>query len=87
MEERKIVYGIKYYIKELYTEFDIFETREEADAFLNDELNDNIIPLTLMKGSVNINAIYRDENNKLQYFDDLMIFDRIKTIKNNLYNK
>ncbi|BDB57062.1 hypothetical protein [Flavobacterium ammonificans] len=81
MEETKIVYGVKYYIKEVGTEFDIFETQQEADAFLENKTYDNIIPLKLVKGSVNKNAIFKDEHNELKYSDELMVFKSLEIIK------
>jgi len=79
--ETKIIYGVKYYIKEIGTEFDIFETQKEAEDFWTNKSYDNIVPLKLVKGLVNRKAIFKNKNKKLEYSDNLMIFKSIEIIR------
>lgn len=77
----KIVYGVKYYIKDIETEFDIFETQQQAESFWNNKSYNNIIPIKLVKGSVNTSAIFKNENQELKYYDDKLNFKSIEVIK------
>lgn len=79
--ETIIVFGVKYYIKEVGTEFDIFETLNEAENFWTNKSYDNIIPLKIVKGLVNLNSIFKNESQELKYSDDLMSFKSIEIIK------
>lgn len=79
--ETTIVYGVKYYIKEVETEFDIFETQQQAEIFWSNKSYDNIIPIKLVKGSVNTNAIFKNDNQELKYFEDKLNFKSIEVIK------
>jgi hypothetical protein len=38
MEATKIIYGVKYYIKDVGTEFELFKTLSDAEKFWNNEI-------------------------------------------------
>lgn len=83
MEATKIVYGVKYYIKEVGTEFDIFQSLSEAEAFWNNKSFDKIVPMKIVKGLVNENAIFQKENGEIIFNNDFENFKTIETIKTN----
>ena len=60
--ETKIVYGVKYYIEDIGTEFELFKTLSDAEFFWNNKSFDKIRPMKIIKGIVSKNAII--DNNK-----------------------
>ncbi len=81
--ETKIVYGVKYYIEEVGTEFELFQSLSEAEDFWNNKSFDRIIPMKIVKGVVNENAISKNEKGELAFNDDFDKFKTIETIKVN----
>ena len=79
--EAKIVYGVKYYIEDIGTEFELFKTLSDAEKFWNNKSFDKITPMKIVKGMVNANAII--ENNigeiKLKNDFDFKTIDVLKT--------
>ena len=62
MEETKVIYGVKYYIEDIGTEFELFKTLSDAEKFWYNKSFDKIIPMKIVKGMVNESSII--ENNK-----------------------
>lgn len=84
MEATKIVYGIKYYIKEVGTEFELFQSLSDAENFWNNKSLGKIIPMKIVKGLVNENAISKDAIGQLVFNDGIDNFKTIETIKTNV---
>lgn len=84
MEATKIVYGIKYYIKEVGTEFELFQSLSDAENFWNNKSFGKIIPMKIVKGLVNKNAISKDAIGQLVFNDGIDNFKTIETIKTNV---
>ena len=84
MEATKIVYGIKYYIKEVGTEFELFQSLSDAENFWNNKSFGKIIPMKIVKGLVNKNAISKDAIGQLVFNDGIDSFKTIETIKTNV---
>jgi len=84
MEATKIVYGIKYYIKEVGTEFELFQSLSDAENFWNNKSFGKIIPMKIVKGLVNENAISKDAIGQLVFNDGIDNFKTIETIKTNV---
>ena len=78
MEVTKIVYGVKYYIKEVGTEFELFQSLSDAEDFWNNKSFDKIVPMKIVKGLVNEN-----ENGEIVFNNDNESFKTIETIKTN----
>ncbi len=83
MDARIIVYGVKYYIKEVGTEFELFQSLSEAENFWNNKSFDKIIPMKIVKGLVNDNAISKNKNGEIVFNDDFGSFKTIEIIKTN----
>lgn len=83
MEATKIVYGVKYYIKEVGTEFELFLSLSEAEIFWHNKSFDKIIPMKIVKGIINENAISKNKNDELVLNDSSDSFKVIETIKTN----
>lgn len=83
MEATKIVYGVKYYIKEVGTEFELFQSLSDAEDFWNNKSFDNIVPMKIVKGLVNKNAVSENENGEIVFNNDNESFKTIETIKTN----
>jgi len=79
--ETKIVYGVKYYIEDIGTEFELFKTLSDAENFWNNKSFDKITPMKIVKGMVSENAII--ENNfgeiKLKKSIDFKTIGIVKT--------
>lgn len=84
MEATKIVYGVKYYIKEVGTEFELFQSLSEAEFFWQNTSFDKIIPMKIVKGLINENAISKNKNGELVLNDFSDSFKAIETIKTNV---
>ena len=83
MEATKIVYGVKYYIKEVGTEFELFQSLSDAEDFWNNKSFDKIVPMKIVKGLVNENAVSENENGEIVFNIDNESFKTIETIKTN----
>ena len=83
MEAIKIVYGVKYYIKEVGTEFELFQSLSDAEDFWNNKSFDKIIPMKIVKGLVSENAISLKVNEELVFNNDFESFKTIEIIKTN----
>ena len=83
MEATKIVYGIKYYIKEVGTEFELFQSLSDAENFWNNKSLGKIIPMKIVKGLVSENAISLKVNGELVFNNDFESFKTIEIIKTN----
>lgn len=83
MEATKIVYGVKYYIKEVGTEFELFQSLSDAEDFWNNKSFDKIVPMKIVKGLVNENAVSENENGEIVFNNDNESFKTIETIKTN----
>ena len=83
MEAIKIVYGVKYYIKEVGTEFELFQSLSDAEDFWNNKSFDKIIPMKIVKGLVSENAISLKVNGELVFNNDFESFKTIEIIKAN----
>lgn len=80
--ETRIVYGVKYYIEDIGTEFELFKTLSDAEKFWNNMSFDKIIPMKIVKGMVSENAIMENNNGKILLKNDFD-FKTINTIKTN----
>ncbi len=83
METTKIVYGVKYYIKEVGTEFELFQSLSDAEDFWNNKSFDRVIPMKIVKGLVNENAVSENENGEIVFNNDFDNFKTIETVKTN----
>ena len=83
MEATKIVYGIKYYIKEVGTEHELFQSLSDAENFWNNKSLGKIIPMKIVKGLVSENAISLKVNGELVFNNDFESFKTIEIIKTN----
>jgi len=83
MEATKIVYGVKYYIKEVGTEFELFQSLSDAEDFWNNKSFDKIVPMKIVKGLVNENAVSENENGEIVFNNDFDSFKTIETVKTN----
>ena len=83
MEATKIVYGVKYYIKEVGTEFELFQSLSDAEDFWNNKSFDKIVPMKIVKGLVDKNAISENENGEIVFNNDFDSFKTIETVKTN----
>ena len=63
--ETKIVYGVKYYIEDIGTEFELFKTLSDAEFFWNNKSFDKIRPMKIIKGIVSKNAIIDNNNGEI----------------------
>ena len=81
--EAKIVYGVKYYIKDVGTEFELFQSLSDAENFWNNKSYDKIVPMKIVKGVVNKNVI--NENGEIIFTDEFSNFKTLESIKNNAY--
>jgi hypothetical protein len=80
--ETKILYGVKYYIEDIGTEFELFKTLSEAEKFWNNKSFDKVRPMKLVKGMVSKNAIIENNNGEILLKNDFD-FKTIDTIKTN----
>ena len=48
MEATKIVYGVRYYIQDVGTEFDLFQSLSDAENFWNNKSYGKIIPMKIV---------------------------------------
>lgn len=80
--ETKIVYGVKYYIEDIGTEFELFKTLSDAEKFWNNKSFDKIIPMKIVKGMVSENAIIENNNGEIKLKNDFD-FKTIGTLKTN----
>ena len=85
MEATKIVYGVRYYIQDVGTEFDLFQSLSDAENFWNNKSYGKIIPMKIVKGIVSENAIYQNENGEIVINDDS--FKTLEIIKTNSQNE
>lgn len=82
MEATKTIYGIKYYIKDVGTEFELFKTLTDAEIFWNNKSFDKIVPLKIVKGIVSENSIIENNNGEIVLKNDFD-FKTIGIIKTN----
>lgn len=82
MEATKIIYGVKYYIKDVGTEFELFKTLSDAENFWNNKSFDKIVPLKIVKGTVSKNSITENNNGEILLKNDFD-FKTIGIIKTN----
>ncbi len=82
MKESKIVYGVKYYIEDIGTEFELFKTLSDAENFWNNKSFDKVRPMKIIKGMVSENAIIDNNNGEIQLKNDFD-FKTIKIVKTN----
>lgn len=80
--ETKIVYGVKYYIEDIGTEFELFKTLSDAENFWNNKSFDKVRPMKIIKGMVSKNAII-DNNNEEMLLENDFDFKTIEIIKTN----
>lgn len=80
--ETKIVYGVKYYIEDIETEFELFKTLSDAEKFWNNKSFDKVRPMKIIKGMVSENAIIDNNNGEILLKNDFD-FKIIETIKTN----
>jgi hypothetical protein len=80
--ETKILYGVKYYIEDIGTEFELFKTLSEAEKFWNNKSFDKVRPMKLVKGMVSKNAIIENNSGEILLKNDFD-FKTIDTIKTN----
>ncbi len=80
--ETKIVYGVKYYIEDIGTEFELFKTLSDAEKFWNNKSFDKITPMKIVKGMVSENSIIENNNGEMQLKNDFD-FKTIDIIKTN----
>lgn len=81
--DAKIIYGVKYYIKDVGTEFELFQSLSDAENFWNNKSFDKIIPMKIVKGLVNESSIFKNENGDLMLKEDCDNFKTIETVKTN----
>lgn len=81
--EAKIVYGVKYYIKDVGTEFELFQSLSDAENFWNNKSFDKVIPMKIVKGLVNESSMFKNEYGDLLLKEDFDSFKTIETIKTN----
>lgn len=82
MEARKIIYGVKYYIEDIGTEFELFKTLSDAEKFWNNKSLDKITPMKIVKGMANENSIIENNIGEIQLKNDFD-FKTIGIIKTN----
>lgn len=82
MKESKIVYGVKYYIEDIGTEFELFKTLSDAENFWNNKSFDKVRPMKIIKGMVSENAIIDKNNGEIQLKNDFD-FKTIEIVKTN----
>lgn len=82
--ETKIVYGIKFQIQNVGSEFEIYDTLSEADRFWNNDWNETIYPMRMVQISANSNELFINDCGKLSYTDKALDFGSVKTIKYNV---
>ena len=82
MEATKTIYGVKYYIEDIGTEFELFKTLSDAENFWNNKSFDKITPMKIVKGMVSVNSIIEDNNGEIQLKNDFD-FKTIDIIKTN----
>lgn len=82
MEATKIIYGVKYYVKDIGTEFELFKTLSDAEKFWNNNSFDKITPLKIVKGIVSENSIIENNDGEIVLKNDFD-FKTIDTIKTN----
>lgn len=80
--ETKIVYGVKYYIEDIGTEFELFKTLSDAENFWNNKSFDKVRPMKIIKGMVSKNAIIDNNNGEIILKNDFD-FKTIEIIKTN----
>ncbi|MBK6331135.1 MAG: hypothetical protein IPF62_11710 [Bacteroidetes bacterium] len=80
--ETKIVYGVKYYIEDIGTEFELFKTLSDAENFWNNNSFDKVRPMKIIKGMVSENAIIDNNNGEILLKNDFD-FKTIEIIKTN----
>lgn len=80
--ETKIVYGVKYYIEDIGTEFEFFKTLSDAENFWNNKSFDKVRPMKIIKGKVSGNAIIDNNNGEILLKNDFD-FKTIEIIKTN----
>lgn len=80
--ETKIVYGVKYYIEDIGTEFELFKTLSDAENFWNNKSFDKVRPMKIIKGMVSENAIIDNNNGEILLKNDFD-FKTIEIIKTN----
>ena len=80
--EKKIVYGVKYYIEDIGTEFELFKTLSDAENFWNNNSFDKVRPMKIIKGMVSENAIIDNNNGEILLKNDFD-FKTIEIIKTN----
>ena len=82
MEATKIIYGVKYYIKDIGTEFELFKTLYDAENFWTNKSFDKVRPMKIIKGMVSENAIIDNNNGEILLKNDFD-FKTIEVIKTN----
>jgi len=82
MEATKIIYGVKYYIKDVGTEFESFKTLSDAENFWDNKSYDKIVPMKIVKGIVSENSIIENNNGETLLKNDFD-FKTIGIIKTN----
>ena len=82
METTKILFGVKYYIEDVGTEFELFKTLSDAEIFWNNKSFDKITPMKIVKGLVNENSIIENNNGEILLKNDFD-FKTIGIIKTN----
>jgi len=82
MEATKIIYGVKYYIKDVGTEFESFKTLSDAENFWDNKSYDKIVPMKIVKRIVSENSIIENNNGETLLKNDFD-FKTIGIIKTN----
>ena len=80
--ETNIVYGVKYYIEDIGTEFELFKTLSDAEKFWTNKSFEKITPMKIVKGMVSENAIIDNNNGEILLKNDFD-FKTIEIIKTN----
>ena len=70
MEATKTIYGVKYYIKDVGTEFESFKTLSDAENFWDNKSYDKIVPMKIVKGIVSENSIIENNNGEIVLKND-----------------
>lgn len=82
MEATKIIYGVKYYLKDVGTEFELLKTLTDAEIFWNNKSFEKIVPMKIVKGLVYENSIIENNTGDVQLKNDFD-FKTIGIIKTN----
>jgi hypothetical protein len=73
---------VKYYIEDIGTEFELFQTLSDAENFWNNKSFDKVRSMKIIKGMVSENAIIDNNNGEIILKNDFD-FKTIEIIKTN----